>query len=98
MSYCSWDQVRRQVRNARASIQAQAPPSALTTIRDFRFDELHNLLFFLANDINNTTTPGIGQMRLYAVDLANIDPTSPSKKIYTVIHMISAGRLLIFFQ
>ncbi|KAG2186102.1 hypothetical protein INT43_002540 [Umbelopsis isabellina] len=72
MSYCSWDQVRRQVRNTRASIQAQAPPSALSTIRDFRFDELHNRLFFLANEIVNPTTPGIGQMRLYAVDLGNV--------------------------
>ncbi|KAI9277681.1 hypothetical protein BC943DRAFT_332572 [Umbelopsis sp. AD052] len=72
MPYCSWDQVRRQVRNVRASIQSQAAPSSLMTIKDYRFDTAHNRLFFLSNDISSTI-PTIGQLRLYSVDLENLD-------------------------
>lgn len=75
MPYCSWDQVRRQVRNVRATIQSQAAPSSLITIKDYHFDSVHNRLFFLSNDINSTI-PTIGQLRLYAVDLDNLDEGS----------------------
>jgi hypothetical protein len=64
--------VRRQVRNIRASIQAQAAPSSLITLRDYHFDNEHDRLFFLSNDISNTNST-IGQLRLYAVDLKNIE-------------------------
>lgn len=72
MPYCSWDQVRRQVRNVRAAIQAQAAPSSLITIRDYHFDNARNRLFFLSNEISKTSST-IGQLRLYAVDLTNLN-------------------------
>jgi hypothetical protein len=72
MPYCSWDQVRQQVRNVRASIQAQAAPSSLITIKDYHFDTEHSRLYFLSNDINSSI-PSIGQLRLYAVDLENLE-------------------------
>ncbi|CAJ0766605.1 22787_t:CDS:2, partial [Entrophospora sp. SA101] len=59
----TWEQIRREVRNYRSSIQ----PSNVVNIKDFCFDEESNRAYFLATDSSWMKTS-----TLFVVDLPSL--------------------------